>query len=275
MFEQFLFCWENMPGKDEKRLLVHLQRCFRIDGPIEGKIEKSKDGKVITVFFKDLQFKIRLDDENSIVMLEAPDGNLYEYSLVRRNGKKLVYVKNPLFIIRELNDDDKAFKRVAKAMVEESYETLRRIAEIRHSKDENDSGKARSMILEIGDLALTPLLESLKPENPEQYVWDMKSLVNIQIENRLKIAKILGEMLDDKRLLQIPEVPMGVEEKPPPRRVCDEAYLMLRRLLAFEEAEDEQFLNSVIFLDMSDEEKDAEIERFKSTKRWVALSLQI
>ncbi|MBS7635202.1 hypothetical protein KEJ34_06920 [Candidatus Bathyarchaeota archaeon] len=275
MLKQFLFCWENIPGQDENRLLNHLQKCLRVEGVAEGRFEKIEDGKVITVSFKDVQVILRLDDENSRVVLETPDGNIYEYSLIRREGKNLVYVKDLLFILREIDiGDEKGFKRLAKAIIEESSETPKRTAEIHHSEDEDDSGKATSIILEIGDLALTPLLESLKSEIPEQYVWDMKTVVNIQIENRLKIAKILEKMLDDKRLLQIPDIPIGVEESPPPRRVCDEAYLMLRHLLAFEEAE-EEFLNSVMFLGMSDEEKDAEIERFKSTKRWVALSEQI
>jgi len=276
LLKKFLFCWEGVPGKDDEQLLNHLQKCLRIGEPAEGKIEKAEGGKVITVFFKDLQVNIILDDENSRVVLKDPSGNIYEYFLVKREGKNLVYVKDPLFILRELNiDDEKEFKQVSRSVVEEAYEAPKRMAEIRHSEDEDDSSKALLMLLEIGDLALTPLLESLKSENPEQYVWDMKTVVGIQIENRLKIANILEKMLGDKRLLRIPEVPIGVEERPPPRRVCDEAYLMLRRLLSFEETEEEQFLNLVMFLDMSDEEKDAEIERFKSTKRWVALSEQI
>ncbi|HQJ45742.1 MAG TPA: hypothetical protein PK195_03815, partial [Ignavibacteriaceae bacterium] len=61
------------------------------------------------------------------------------------------------------------------------------------------------------------------------------------------------------------------EEQPVPRRVCDEGYLMLRRLTAFKETEEELMINEKLFLNMTDDQKDKEIERIKSSKEWISL----
>jgi hypothetical protein len=49
---------------------------------------------------------------------------------------------------------------------------------------------------------------------------------------------------------------------------------MLRHLLSFEEDEETLFLNEDLFLNMTDEEKDREILRAKSSKRWIPLTEQ-
>ena len=79
-------------------------------------------------------------------------------------------------------------------------------------------------------------------------------------------------MLLDKRLLKGPALNGIVEEKPIPRRVCDEAYLMLRKLLSYKEDEESLMTNERLFLRMTNEEKDKEIERLKSSKEWISLS---
>ena len=47
---------------------------------------------------------------------------------------------------------------------------------------------------------------------------------------------------------------------------------MMRKLLAFEETEEEQFFNADAFLNKEDNEKDAEIRRLKESKRWLPLT---
>ena len=50
---------------------------------------------------------------------------------------------------------------------------------------------------------------------------------------------------------------------------------MLRRLLSLEEEEDELYENEMIFLDLSDSEKDKEIGRYLTSKRWLNLNVLI
>jgi hypothetical protein len=175
-------------------------------------------------------------------------------------------------LIREHNpEDEEGLENLATVITQESMKAPREVVTLLHTDNKVDFRKAAVVLLGLGDLALTPLMESLNPKSPEGYVWDMESIINIQIENRMKIAKVLDKMLLDKRSIKLPELPHE-EEAFIPRRVCDEAYLMLRRLLSFEDDEDEMFLNADTFLNMTENERDVEITRFKKSKRWTPLS---
>lgn len=178
-------------------------------------------------------------------------------------------------IIQELKtvapDDENRITNLADSIIRKSREEPQEVVSLLHSGDEVDFKRAAAVVLRIGDLAFKPLFDSLSQDNPEDYVWDMQTLVDIQLDNRDKIAKTLNAMLLDTRNVPVPEYPME-EEQPVPRRVCDEAYLMLRKLLSFEETDDELFLNSQAYMELSDEERDAEIKRVKSSKRWIALT---
>jgi len=178
-------------------------------------------------------------------------------------------------IVKEIKnltpDDEDSLEQIAESITKNSQEEPRQIVNLLHSGSEDDFKKAAFILMEIGDLSFIPLLDSLSEDPSEDYVWDMETLVEIQLSHRHKITKILNAMLLDTRDVPVPEYPMQ-EEQPIPRRVCDEAYLMLRKLLSFEETEDDLFLNSQAFLELSDEERDEEIQRVKSSKRWISLT---
>ncbi len=129
----------------------------------------------------------------------------------------------------------------------------------------------RPVLMSIGDLAFTPLLESLDTKNEDNFVWETDVLVSVILNNRNKMTSVLNSMLLDKRKLNDPEPQALMEEQPVPRRVCDEGYLMLRRLTAFKETEEELMINEKLFLNMTDDQKDKEIERIKSSKEWISL----
>lgn len=179
---------------------------------------------------------------------------------------------NVAVTIREINiDDDAGLDNLATVIRDKSWNDPRKIVEMLHTGDKDQTQKAAGVLLALGDLALTPLLDSIDGHKPEDKVWDMEQLVDIQLDNRTRIVRILDEMLKDKQILEDPELPPDVEEKPIPRRVCDEAYLMMRRLFALEENEGEYFDNSDTFIELFFEERDAEIERVQKTKKWISL----
>ena len=131
--------------------------------------------------------------------------------------------------------------------------------------------KAALVLLEIEELAFAPVLEACREEPADDYVWDMQTLIDIQLESRNKLVEQLNAMLLDTRNVPLQSPPIAEEEQAPSRRVCDEAYLMLRRLLAFED-EEAALLNEDAFLaDLTEEERDKEIERIKSSGAWANL----
>jgi len=188
-----------------------------------------------------------------------------------QGGEKRMY-ENIETAIKELDlHNDKQLTSIAQTIREESWTNPRKVVNILHSANKDESKRAALVLLSIDELAMTPLLDSINRKIPEEYVWDMDIVVSNQLRNRAKIVKVLNEMLLDKRDLEEPEAPVELEETPPSRRVCDEAYIMIRRLFAQDENEEELSTNIDVFLDMSDEERDAEIDRAKKTKKWVSL----
>jgi hypothetical protein len=150
----------------------------------------------------------------------------------------------------------------------DTYELIK----ILHSGNKDNSQKASMVLMSLGDLLISPMISSLDTDDADNYSWEMDVILSAHLENRNKICRILNSMLLDKRQLTGPELEGAVEEKPVPKRVCDEAFLMLRRLIAYNENEEELMSNERIYLDMTNDERDKEIDRFKSSNEWISLS---
>lgn len=148
------------------------------------------------------------------------------------------------------------------------YELIR----ILHSNNKENSQKASMLLMSTGDLSITPMISSIDTDDADNYSWEMDIILSAQLQNRNKICRILNSMLLDKRKLKDPELEGAVEEKPASKRVCDEAYLMLRRLTAYNENEEDLMSNEKIYLDMTNGERDKEIDRLKSSDEWISLS---
>jgi hypothetical protein len=268
----FLFRWDDVPGIDNGQLISHLEKCLGTTWARNAEIKKDSTNKIITV--TDGKNSLTLKIEN-VVVLDLGKGETFKYDMKREYGKLTIYNKEAAFILRELGpEDDEELQKLGSAVSERSLKEPRAMVKALHSADEEDFLKAATVLLSMEDVALRPLLEALSPDVPERRVWDMQAIVDLQLKNRVRIAKALESMLDDKRPIPPPETPPSVEEKPIPRRVCDEAYMMLRKLLAFEETEEEQFFNADSFLNKSDVERDAEIRRARTSKRWTPLAQQ-
>ena len=160
---------------------------------------------------------------------------------------------------------------LSNAISEESRKDVNELVRILHSGKEAESKKASMVLMSIGDLAVTPMLDSLDVKSADNYAWEMDIILSQYLLNRNKITIVLNSMLLDKRQLKDPVLEGPLEEKPDPRRVCDEAYLMLRRLTSFKENEEDLMMNEKKFLDMTDDLKDKEIDRIKSSKEWISL----
>lgn len=268
----FLFRWDDVPGRDNGQLINHLEKCVGASWAKNAEIKKDNANKTITVTDGKNSLTLKLDN---VAVLDLGKGETYEYEVKREGGKLTMYNKEAAFILRELGpEDDEELRKLGSAVSETSLKGPRAVVKVLHSADEDDFLKGAAVLLSMEDVALKPLLDTLSPDVPERHVWDMQVIVDLQLKNKMRIAKALENMLDDKRPVPRPETPPSVEEKPIPRRVCDEAYLMMRKLLAFEETEEEQFFNADEFLNKSDGEKDAEIARAKTSKRWAPLAQQ-
>jgi hypothetical protein len=186
-------------------------------------------------------------------------------------GEKKMY-KDIDIAIREFNpNNNKELKDISQRVMEEGWRNTQEIVKIHHAGNQDDSNRAVMVLMSIRDLATTPLLQSLRDDDPDELTQDMNIIVWSQLDNRVKIIKTLNKMLSDKRPLRPKDFPANVEVTPPSRRVCDEAYIMMRHYVAYEENEDELTANINVFLDMPDDRRDVEILRVKKSKKWISL----
>ena len=93
IMEEFLFCWDDTPGKDSKRLLKFLSETLEMQWINNAKIEKNKGGKIITITNEKESIRFRLDESKGKVIREMGDGDVYKYILKRENSRLNIYVE--------------------------------------------------------------------------------------------------------------------------------------------------------------------------------------
>jgi hypothetical protein len=136
---------------------------------------------------------------------------------------------------------------------------------------EPERRKAAAITLgEMGVWTQTSLIPEAPKAGPEDLAEAMAMMAESHLDSRDALAAFLKSLLEDGRVLETQPRP-GREETPPPSRICDEAYLYLRRLLKPGESAEERLLGEKAFRDMDDAEKDSAIRAAKDNGEWKAL----
>ena len=189
-------------------------------------------------------------------------------------GERMAPVEKNEFLnaVKTLDiENDNQIDTLASDCKNKAHENVAGILHLLHGKDTGDVSRARAIILAMGDVSFGPLMESPPPQDPGHLVWDMQTAAEIHLSNQSKLTKRLIALLEDKRPVPIPPIPPEVEEKPIPHRVCDDAYLILRKMQSDESEEEFMENNEVFIRDMTDEQRDGAIDEFRKTKKWSSL----
>jgi len=166
--------------------------------------------------------------------------------------------------LRNLDPDNRpAMDAFVKKVVRESRAPARIAVANLSASDPKVAAAAVALTVYLKDIAIVPLLEAPEPAAADDRVSRIETVVDAQVELREKITARLTKMLDDKAPVPI-NTDRRAEVAPPPRRVCDDAYVLLRRLLNPAEGEEEQLFTAKAFLLLPDDRKDAEILKARS-----------
>jgi hypothetical protein len=166
---------------------------------------------------------------------------------------------------------DAAVQAMARSIGQPVDQKAAELLQVLHGEDLDLAVKAAGVLLELDARAFAAVLQGTKPDPIPAAVWDLQLLADIVLALRARLVKVLDERLGDKRDVPMKDDPRLVDEKPLPRRVCDEAYLMLRRLLSAE-AEEPLYINSRLFLKLTIADRDAEIFFAKRERRFTNFS---
>ena len=172
-------------------------------------------------------------------------------------------------------ENENELEALASELTNDARGQPRRAVQIWLGPDAAMSKKAAILLGNTAELSITPLLEAPRPSTPEQEAWLIRTVVQRQIDLRQQVAARLMKLLDDKRPVPEPSGSAAQEEKPPLRRLCDEAYLQLRRFIKTEESPGEFYTFERNFLSQPPNRRDTEIHRAKQSPVWKRLAEQL
>jgi len=155
---------------------------------------------------------------------------------------------------------------IANTLASDLREPVRSATQLWMSPDSAMSRKAMTLLLSIDELAIAPLTE-VDPATPADKVWAMRMAVDAELALRKKMIARMDALLDDKTPIPMAKPPRA-EQVPPPRRVCDEAYLLMRTVVHFGEDQVTAQAEASFFLDLTDAEKDVTIQKARSSGIW-------
>jgi hypothetical protein len=156
--------------------------------------------------------------------------------------------------------------RIADKAARDAREPARAAVQLWIGPDQAMSNKAMSLILNMRELAIAPLTD-VEPRTPADKASAVLMAVDAELAQRAKLIRRIDALLDDKR--EIPMLAHGlVEEEPPQRRVCDEAYELMGRLIRFGEEDIKVMMDAHTFLRLSDKQKDAIIAKARASGTW-------
>jgi hypothetical protein len=133
------------------------------------------------------------------------------------------------------------------------------------------SRQAMMIITQLGDLALVPLIAAGDPIPVSQVVWSLRTQTAILTGIQTLVVRHIDALLSDVRRLPM-RVDLGPsDERIPPVRICDEAYLQMRRLLNVEESAADYVASSQVFLNLPEDDKNAQILKARKSPAWIRL----
>lgn len=106
---KYLFCWDNVPGKDNETLLRVLREDFDINRAENANISKSEDGKTLNITKGYNSTQIKIDEKKGKATLKISDGKIHNLKVKKENGKRNIYLYYSKINITEVDDRTKYF----------------------------------------------------------------------------------------------------------------------------------------------------------------------
>jgi hypothetical protein len=164
-------------------------------------------------------------------------------------------------------DDSDGIERVARRIVEEARRAPAAVLDATTARGRGSAVNPTYLLLQLDDAATGVLRERLadcSSARRRQYIlW----LLDAHRRQRGRVLVRLEALLDERRPLAPPDLPRNGDARKPPRRVCDDAFLIMRRLLAVPQIEDSAGADEA-FLEMSLPDRNREIAARRSSQRW-------
>lgn len=168
-------------------------------------------------------------------------------------------------------EDSTGLTELARDLIQEEREVPGVAVQMFKQGNPDTSKKAMITLGEIEEFGIVPLLDLTADLPTVRALWSLRTVGASLVHLERRVVRSIDKALEDRRQASPLQANAAMEEQPPPIRVCDEAYLQLRRLLNVEEGDTQYFLNARAFLNLGNTEKDAEIHRARKSRGWSRL----
>jgi len=162
----------------------------------------------------------------------------------------------------EAAQEPERMTKLVERVLSEGRETAHHAVALWLENDEELSRSARDLLSQSEELALDGLLRMPQTSDLAKVVWALRTLAEIEAELRGRIAAKLTSYLENKIPVPQPEIWEPLEEPVPETRLCDEAYMLLRRLQVGEPVGTYE-VNVRRFTRLPESERDQEIHAAK------------
>jgi hypothetical protein len=170
-------------------------------------------------------------------------------------------------VLKLIEERESETENVAAKLLAEARQDPRAVVEFCLSSNQALASAAQNLLLNLEETIIVPAIEA-KPVKRDDGVWLAQVAVEAELGLRKRLAAHLKSLLDDKTLLPPRQKGRHVEQSEPPVRVCDQAYLELRRILNLGESRRSQILEAGRYLELTFDERDPHIQRLKRTQQW-------
>jgi len=170
--------------------------------------------------------------------------------------------------LHESLDSFEAERSLAENEIAHSRQMARLATKIWAKGDKDLAAAAFSFLLQVEDIALVPVLEGPVRDEPRAVSQVMRLLTTVESSLRRRIVERIDPWLDDKRPVAQPPKVLPIEGTVRERRVCDEAYVAMRRLVHFGESELAQMVDEDQLYDLDESQRDAAIARARASNTW-------
>ena len=165
-------------------------------------------------------------------------------------------------------DDTRQLTALARRIVHDASQSAASLTHVWASASTSDRQKAQTVLETLRELAVDPWLSVGAAGHGSRDVEAALQACRAYLAAQEDLLQRLGAMMDVTTRVPPREMEGPVEEEEQPSRECDEAYLLVRRLLRVDESVLIRTLNRELFLSLPPSKRDAEISNFKKTGHW-------
>jgi hypothetical protein len=172
-------------------------------------------------------------------------------------------------ILENLNPEDRRAKAaLGDSLKTETYAIAQELTKYWRRNPAPKGDKALFLLQQLGSAAYDPLMAGIDTVSPEDRLFVLEDLVEKHLQMRHDLAAKLDAQLDDKRVLDTAPPSPDMEQPPPPSRICDQAYLLLRRLTHVTENDFDGSAEAWQFRRLEEKQKDEAIAKARQSREW-------